>query len=380
MRICMLVSAGFPPREGMGFYIWNLSRFLLGLGHEVHIITRGQARPTSREVLDGITIWRPPFLPVYPFHVHLHGYFVDRLLANIGMDFDVLHLHMPLVRQPAGRIPTLVTVHTPMKADIRNIPANTPFNVLIKLQAPISYRLEQEVLDGADGIAAVARSVADELRDYGIDPRCVAVLGNAVDTSVFFPGTSTAPVGKPYFLTAGRLAPRKGLEDLLSCAEIVAATHPDVRFLIAGTGPREKELQALIKKKDLTKNVSLTGHISDRAQMVDLYRGATAYIHSAHYEGLATVMLEAMACARPVISTAVSGALDVIVDGQNGVLVPPRAPKEMAAAAIRLLENPGLAQNLGREALRTIQTRYTWEAVARLYEAEYEKLAQKTGA
>jgi glycosyltransferase involved in cell wall biosynthesis len=120
--------------------------------------------------------------------------------------------------------------------------------------------------------------------------------------------------------------------------------------------------------------VTLLGHIADRAEMVRIYQGAAAYVHAAHYEGLPTVLLEAMACGRPVVATAVSGALDVLQDGYNGLLVSPRNPQQMADSIVRLLQDPALTERLGKAALATIQERYSWHVVSRSYLAQYEAL------
>ncbi|MGE5223693.1 MAG: glycosyltransferase family 4 protein [Omnitrophica WOR_2 bacterium] len=377
MRICMLTSAPLPPCEGIGHYVWNLSRYLIENRHQVQIITRGRAGRTSREVVEGITIWRPPFAPVYPFHVHLHGVFADKLIRRLEADLDLLHMHSPLVPNLDTGLPKLVTIHTPMKADAKAISVSNPLGLLVKLQAPVSYRLEKEMLNRANRLVAVACSVAEELQEYGVNPADVAVLGNAVDTRFFYPGKNGNTPESPYFLTAGRLGPRKGLEDLISCAEIVIERHPEVRFLIAGAGPLEKELRSQIVRKELAEQVILLGHISNRQQLLNLYRGATAYVHAAHYEGLPTVLLEAMACGRPVIATAISGALDVVREGQNGLLVPPRSPQKMAHAILRLLDNPQLGESIGRAAVQTVRSHYSWELVGRRYISEYEKLLQE---
>lgn len=118
--------------------------------------------------------------------------------------------------------------------------------------------------------------------------------------------------------------------------------------------------------------------MSDRVELADLYRGATVYIHPAHYEGLPTVLLEAMACGRPVVATAVGGALDVIEDEHNGLLVPTKAPQAMAAAVARIMRNPDLATQLGSAARRTVEERYSWEVVGHHYLKEYKKLLVET--
>ncbi|MEK7328327.1 MAG: glycosyltransferase family 1 protein, partial [Chloroflexota bacterium] len=64
MNICLIASTPVPPQEGIGHYVWNLSRFLSQQGHTVQIITRGGWGRTQREEREGITIWRPTFAPV----------------------------------------------------------------------------------------------------------------------------------------------------------------------------------------------------------------------------------------------------------------------------------------------------------------------------
>lgn len=374
MHICMVTSAPLPPREGMGFYVWNLAHFLASSGHQVQIITRGDPKATYRHSIDEVTVWQVTFLPLYPFHVHLHSLFVNRLLRVLEPQIDLLHHHSPLVMRPKTNLPYLVTVHTPMKADVASLRLDNPLSILAKLQAPISIRLERGLFSSAGTITAVANSVALELTCYGLDPRQVTVLANGVDTQTFSPNGPLNPRQRPYCLTVGRLGPRKGLEDLLHCARFLIEPFPDLQFLIAGSGPLEGQLQAVIKKYGLHGRVTLLGHIGHRSQLAELYRGATAYIHPAHYEGLPTVLLEAMACGRPVVATAVGGALDVIEDGHNGLLVPPKTPQAMAAAVARIVRNPGLATQLGRAARRTVEERYSWDVVGHHYLEEYQKL------
>ena len=374
MRIAMIISVPIPPREGIGFYAWNLACQLKQQGHEVQLITRGGLRNTTKEIIEQITIWKPPFLPVYPLHAHFHGLFVDHLLTRLQADLDLLHLHTPLVKQPRIRLPTLVTVHTTMKADVGSIALNSRMALLTRLQVPVSIHLEKELLRKAMKITAVAHSVANELSAYGIDSQAVAVMGNGVDTRVFCPAKGKSAYPQPYVLTAGRLGMRKGLEDLIQCAQHVTEAYPRLNFIIAGDGPLRSPLQNQIDQLGLSERIHLIGHISNRHQIAWLYRGAEVYVHPAHYEGLPTVLLEAMACKRAVVSTAVSGALDIIQDGWNGLLAPPHNPKVMAQAIIRILESPGLGKKLGNNAYNTIISRYTWRLISQDYITQYQSI------
>src|SRR5690606_8949952 len=102
-------------------------------------------------------------------------------------------------------------------------------------------------------------------------------------------------------------------------------------------------------------------------RLIELYRRARLFVHPAHYEGLPTVLLEAMACAKPVVTTAVSGALDVVKHGKNGLLAPPYAPNQLADAVCALLDDPALGRRLGAAARETIQSCYSWQTVGQGY-------------
>jgi len=113
----MITSIPFPPTEGIGYYTWNLSRFLMNHGHQVQIITRGQRGKQSYEESENIPIWRPQFFPLYPFHVHSHKLFVQKLVNQIEEDVDLFHLHTPLPPPIQTKRPVLLTIHSMMLAD-----------------------------------------------------------------------------------------------------------------------------------------------------------------------------------------------------------------------------------------------------------------------
>jgi glycosyltransferase involved in cell wall biosynthesis len=377
MHIAMILSTPLPAREGIGFYAWNLSRFLIKQGHHVTLITRRMKGDFEREILDGIEIWRPPFLPIYPFHAHFHGMFVDRLIGGLEESLDILHLHSPLLKKPASRLPQLVTIHSGLKADIRAVSANSLLGGLIKLQAPISYRLEADLFTKSHKLVAVATSIATEMQEYGFSPDQIAVLGNGVDTSMFTAVNGGRRKGTPYALSVARLAPRKGLKDLLDCAEYVAKRYPSFQFKIAGDGPMYSDLKTSILRRGLEDTVILLGHVGERQRLVELYQGASIFVHPAHYEGLPTVLLEAMACSLPVVATAVSGALDAVQNGENGYLVPVRAPEEMGEAICQIIENPQTGKRLGEAAREKIERCYSWEIVSQEYIDQYEQLLMR---
>ena len=380
MHICMVMSSPLPPREGIGWYVWNLSRFLTTCGYRAQIITRGEPGRPIHEVVNGISVWRPRFFPLYPFHVHVHGLFAQRLADSLLPEVDLFHLHTPLPPPLNVAAPCLLTVHTPMMAERQAIRMASLRVLLIKLQIAVSIRIEQTLIADADGLGAVAQSVADELGTYGVDRTRVRVMGNAVDTDLFCPGEEREArrTPEPIILAAGRLDVRKGLEDLIAAMEIVAKASPCARLWIAGSGPLKKHLAQGSERLGLGRTIYFLGHIA-QAKLIEMYRTATVFVHAAHYEGLPTVLLEAMACGRAVVSTAVSGALDVVEDGVNGLLVQPRDPDALAEAISSLLADPGLRARLGAAARSTVEEAFSWPVIGQRYTRYYQDLLEQRG-
>jgi glycosyltransferase involved in cell wall biosynthesis len=287
------------------------------------------------------------------------------------MELDIIHLHSPLVPVPKTRLPIVTTLHTPMKVDARYVEMVNLFALAIKLQTPISYLIERHIIARSSIINTVAKSVAEELREYGLDPGKISVLGTGVNVNQFIPAEDT-PSRRSYILNVGRLAYRKGLFDLVEAADIVCHRLPEVKFIIVGSGQIEKQLKTKVSRKGLCGRFTFTGHVNHK-RLIKLYQQAALYVQPSHYEGLPVTLLEAMSCGCPVIATAVSGMLDVIRDNDNGLLVPAKSPEHMAEAIIQLMKDKALRIRLSRAAHQTILERYTWEAVTDRLLADYEK-------
>lgn len=368
MHVVQVISTPLPPEEGIGYYVYNLSQRLLDEGHSVTVITRGDTSG-DRFAYDGIRVVECPFLPVYPFHVDVHGLFVDRALASLADDADVVHLHSPLPPAVDTDLPTVATVHTSIVEDTKQMQEGHLGELYQKLVARVtSRRIIQKQCDTADRITTVAHSVADELAEYyGVED--ALVLGNAVDLDEF---DGVDPAEGDYVLYVGRIAHRKGVADLVEAAAEVTASH-DVDFKFVGKGPLEDEMHAKAADLGVDDRTQFLGHV-DRERLLGLFAGATAFVLPSHYEGLPTTMLEAMAAGAPVVATDVSGVPDVIDDGENGLLVPPREPARLAAGVTRLLDDSNLRERLSTAGRRTIVEGYTWESIGAEFEALYREL------
>jgi glycosyltransferase involved in cell wall biosynthesis len=174
-------------------------------------------------------------------------------------------------------------------------------------------------------------------------------------------------------LTVGRLAPGKGLEDLIQAAGMISKRGNKVKFLIVGDGPLREPLERQTAANRLERQVILKGHISNRSELVELYRKADLFVFPSHHEGLPTVILEAMACGCPVLATEVGALPQVVTDGANGRLLPPGQPHRLADLIGSLLGSPETLSRMGVNARQTVVERFSWDQISanflRLYEA-----------
>ena len=382
MRIAMLTSVHFPPEEGIGFYVLQLARELTSSGHEVTVLTRGGGSVESTHV-GGIRVIGLPFWPLYPLHVQVHGAFVRRYLSRAQDRFDLVHAHTPLPPYPPHGFSLVTTVHTPMRADGRSFQVRSLRTLANRAQSVVSQATERALFQRSQAIVAVARSVAAELAEYGISPSSVRVAGNGVNASEFAPDPVGPRTNASSILYCGNLGDPKGLDDLVQAFAMIAQDHPTWTLVLAGKGPAEASLRKLAIGLGLEERVRFVGHIgyADRQTLVELYRAAGVYVQPSHHEGLPTSLLEAMSCATSCVATSVSGHLDVISPGSNGLLVPPAKPELLAEAISTLIRNRNLARALGLQARETILANYTWRSVAATYVGVYqEAIAAKTMA
>jgi glycosyltransferase involved in cell wall biosynthesis len=166
---------------------------------------------------------------------------------------------------------------------------------------------------------------------------------------------------EPFFLTVARLQPHKGHRFLVEAAQQVALRHPDVRWLVAGkaSGAEQQRyldsLQAQVAQAGLESRFRFLGFVSD-ADLAALRREAAALVHPAISEGYGLVLIEAMAAGTPVIAAAADGPAEIIQDGRTGLLVPVSDASALAAAMMRILEEPALGATLASAAARDVES------------------------
>jgi glycosyltransferase involved in cell wall biosynthesis len=355
------MSTPFPPEEGIGNYVLNLSKGLRAKGHEITIITRGQLKRSELGIADNIRIIKTRFIPFYPFHAHLHELYIMQIIRSLRLEFDLVNIHTPLSPTIKLGIPILSTFHTSLIQDSRCIEVVDPKSFAIKLQTwSFGRLLMSELIRNSALITTVSTGVAYELRRfYKVGNKRIIVIGNGVDDDLFSPARSKN--NGNYILYVGRLSYRKGLFDLLECAKMLRSS--DIVFILVGKGELEKILREKINAAGLHDKIILAGYLN-KEKLIKLYQNAKIFIFPSYYEGLPTVILEAMSCGLPVIATNVGGIRDVITNYYNGILISPRRPSQMAENILMLMENEKLRRRLGENARETIVKNYSWKRIA----------------
>jgi glycosyltransferase involved in cell wall biosynthesis len=246
-------------------------------------------------------------------------------------------------------------------------------------------RVQRHVCRFADCVLVNAEAVKTWLVGDGYDPSQIVVIPNGVDLARFADtGDRMAirrslgvPDGGRLVAVASRLSRLKGIEDFLEAAAIVAATHADVRFAIIGEPSPIKnreyldELSALASRLGIRDKVIFTGLRSD---VPALLSAVDVSVMPSLNEALSNVLLESMAAGAAVVATDVGGTSEALIDGDNGLLVRPGEPASMAAAIVRLLDDPALARGLGARATRTIADRFSLDRMVRATESLYDRL------
>ena len=229
----------------------------------------------------------------------------------------------------------------------------------------------------------VSRGVRDYLvTQGGLNPAKVRVVANGVDVAAIDaarPGKAVRrdlglPEGVPVIGLVGRLDHwGKGHQELLAAMARLRERHP-AHALIVGGGRRMDEVRQLAASLGLAGAVHFLG---PRPDVPDLLNAMDIFVLPSYSEGVSLALLKAMAAGLPVIATAVGGLPEVVTDGDNGLLIPPRDAGALAGALERLLTDPALSQRLGATARVHVREHFSLDRLGREINEIYEDLIVK---
>jgi L-malate glycosyltransferase len=179
------------------------------------------------------------------------------------------------------------------------------------------------------------------------------------------------PHQAPVVGNVAALVPHKGQRYLVDAAHLVVQTVPDARFILLGEGELREHLQKQVHEHHLEKHVLLPGF---RTDVLGCIKGFDLFVMSSVTEGLGTSLLDAMACGRPIVATRAGGIPEIVEDGVNGALVPPRDAASLAAAIVRALKDEGWRRRMGEAGLARVRERFTVDRMVSETAAVYKRL------
>jgi len=314
------------------------------------------ARVPRQEERNGLAVVHPRYLVVPRIGMNITPFMLAKSakkaigrIRDEGYDFDAIDAHYfypdGVAAIMLGKYFNKPVVITARGTDINLIP-----------QFALPRKMIMWAAERANGIVTVCQALKEEITGLGVVNKNIVALRNGVDLQRFQPtdrAAARAALGFTGFtmLSVGWLDPRKAHDiPIRALAEL-----PDVRLMIAGTGPELKKLQDLATQCGVADRVTFLGSIAQTA-LTQYYNAADMLVLASSREGWANVLLESMACGTPVIASNVWGTPEVVAAPEAGLLMEERTPASLAAS-VRLLR----ANYPDHGATRRYAERFSWD-------------------
>jgi len=351
MRIA-LVSQEYPPETahgGVGTQTYLRAHGLASLGHEILVISHS-VDEQRHEYADGsVQVIRIPgpdrYLPIHTEPVRWLTYSaavaveVAQLHARKPLDLVVFpewggegYIHL-LNQTEWNRIPTVVHIHGPIVMFAHTMDWPEFDSELYRTGS----MMEATCLRLANAVSSSSNCSTDWcIKHYGLERESIPTLHTGVDTSLFFP-REVPKANRPTIIFVGNIARNKGADLLLDAAIVLAREFDGLQLRLLGRGeePLIKELHERAKSSGVADLLEMAGYVARQKLPIHLSQAHVFAGPSTYEGGPGNVYLEAMACGLPVIACSGSGVSELLVDRENGFLVP---PNDLDALVMRLRE------------------------------------------
>ena len=258
-------------------------------------------------------------------------------IGIVGKGFDIIHAH-------AAKAHTISALskkfHQKPVIYTRRVDYSPRKNIITTLKYSLT-----------DKIVAISNYVREVLEDsLKIQSDKLSVIHSTVDTKIKrridhekVRRIREELKGKPLIGTAAALTKQKNIPNFIEAAKILIKRYPKAKFVVAGEGRLRKELQSLIERLNLQENFKLLGFKKDIQNYIKAF---DIFVLPSDFEGLGSSILIAMLLKIPVVSTNAGGTKEVVINGETGILVPRRNPRELASGIERLLEDEELKNHV----------------------------------
>ena len=380
----------YPSVGGSGHVATRLGQELANRGHIIHFITYQRPFSLMWEQTSGV-------------HVDLVDRFDYPLFKSVGPPYtmaltskiiksaresklDLIHSHYAIphamsaymAREIVG-IPYVVTLHGSdvhtlgqdpaykpvVKHTVENADAVTAVSEFLKKKAHEELGIEREIHVIPNFIDISRFSHIDGVRLY-VESGCVG-LRNEEEAIELHPE-------ERILLHASNFRKVKRVVELVEIMRIVVDHFPEARLIIAGDGPTRIEVERKIEALDLCNNIHLLGV---KSNMQEIMCSADMFLLNSTLEGMPLVLLEAMSCSLPLITTPAGGIPELVRPGKDGMVTKGFEQEEFAQAIIELLENDEKRKKLGQAGRKRVEDSFSADRIVKMYEKVFEEVVSK---
>jgi glycosyltransferase involved in cell wall biosynthesis len=374
LQVAMLIQAYLPRFGGAERQLAALLPLLKQRDVETFILTRRYSGLSAFEEINGTPVYRLPIWGPKPMAAFTYIAAAQMHIARLRP--DVIHAHELLSPASAAQLAHRIW-GMPVVAKVLGGGKNGDIDKLRR--RPFGQQRLAGLRRQIDTFITVSSEINNELIQIGVPAERRLFIPNGVDTQRFSPvppekkmqlrKTLGLPIESPIAIFSGRLVPGKHVDRLLAAWRNLQEEFPQALLLIIGSGEEESRLRQMSGE-----NVQFIGQVED---VTPYLQSSDFFVLPSAAEGLSNALLEALSVGLPCIATAVGGTPDVIVDGENGLLITPDKADELRAALLKLLSDDSLRQRMGEQARATIQARYSLENTADQLAALYMRLAKR---
>ncbi len=370
MKILQTPVRFHPFVGGVENYVHNLSKELIELGHEVTVVCANEPEVKSKETIDGINVKRLNYIG----KIANTNITLKLPLELVKEYFDLIHTHIPtpwsadwsaIISKIKNR-PLILTYHN-------DIVGTGIANSIAQFYNLTSLKL---VLKRADRIIITQPGYLESSPYLKHHEHKIEVIPVGVDTERFTPVKMDKEENVLFFLSVlDAFHEYKGLQYLIKALAIVKGEIRDVKLIVGGDGELLEYYKRIAESMNLKDNIEFVGFIPDK-EIVAFYNKCDVFVlpsSSRGQEGFGMVLLEAMACEKPVIATDIVGAAKEIKECNAGMIVMPKDVKGLANAIINVLQDKKIANEMGKNGRILIEKKYSWERIVDSLLEVYQK-------
>jgi glycosyltransferase involved in cell wall biosynthesis len=398
VKICIFTETYYPVVGGGETQARLLAEGLITNGHSVIVLTRrSDAALRQHENYGDVSVYR--LAPVGSGQLKKWGLLLSSLPALVRLrdQYDLIFVSgYRIIGLTAVLVGKLFRKPVVLKADSQGEMSGEFFESGLKKfgtsRSSLPFRLffgfRNVILKKADAFSAISPEIASEWTSNRVPLNKIHVIPNGVDTALFAPANAeqksflreklNLPQAAIIAIYTGRLVSYKGLPLLLKVWNEIRPRHENAILLLAGTGGLdihncEAQLHDYVTSAGLEKNVLFLGSIQN---IPEYLQAADLFVFPTENDAFPSSLIEAMACALPVVTTPVGAIKTIVSHRETGLLVQPGNFEQLFEALYVMLSDKAFASRLGEAACRMVQERYSAGSMMRKYLSLFERTLQ----